>query len=220
MLSQFGMVVASNSVVAGIDLAALLPRWFTVRRGGYFTIIFVFVMQPWSLINSASNFLTVVGSFNVFLGPLMGIMFADYFLIRKRTIKLTDLYGDSPSSIYWYNRGWNLRAVVSWTLGAWMFIPGLAQRTVAPDEIWAGWTRLYQLSWFVGCLVSGLIYLALHQFWPMPEVLTVDDLDYFGTFGDAPVLREVAELHDGSMIGSMSKTVGEKLGPDEKAQIV
>ncbi|KAK1706755.1 permease for cytosine/purines, uracil, thiamine, allantoin-domain-containing protein [Colletotrichum acutatum] len=142
MLSQFGMVAASNCVVAGIDLAALLPPWFTIRRGGYFTTVFVFVlvMQPSSLLNSASNFLTVVGSFNVFLGPLRGIMFADYFLIRKRTMELTDMYGDSPDSIYWYNRDWNLRAAVSWVLGAWMFIPGLAQRATAPSEVQAGWT--------------------------------------------------------------------------------
>ncbi|KAK1637396.1 uracil permease [Colletotrichum phormii] len=212
ILSQFGMVVASNCVVAGIDLAALLPRWFTIRRGGYFTILFVFVMQPWSLLNSASNFLTVVGSFNVFLGPLMGIMFADYFLIRKRTIKLTDLYGDSPASIYWYTRGWNLRAAVSWVLGAWMFIPGLAQRAMAPSEVWAGWTRLYQLSWFVGCLVSGSIYLAFNRIWPIPEKQAVDDLDYFGTFGDAPV----AEL-DAS---SISEAVGEKSRAGQKVQIV
>ncbi|KAF4931496.1 Uracil permease [Colletotrichum viniferum] len=204
MFSQFGMVVASNCVVAGIDLAALLPRWFTVRRGGYFTIVFVFIMQPWALLNSASNFLTVVGSFNVFLGPLMGIMFADYFLLRKRTIKLTDLYGNSSGSIYWYTKGWNWRAAIAWCLGAWLFIPGLAQRAVAPSEVWAGWTRLYQLSWFVGCLVSGLIYLLLDYLWPMPEKQAVDDLDYFGTFGDAPVLRGMAEL---DAISTMSGAV-------------
>ncbi|KAI3541007.1 NCS1 nucleoside transporter [Colletotrichum filicis] len=57
-------------------------------------------MQPLSLLNSAGNFLTVVGSFNVFLGPLKGIMFADDFLIRKRTMELTGLdigtFGDAP----------------------------------------------------------------------------------------------------------------------------
>ncbi|UQC77494.1 NCS1 nucleoside transporter [Colletotrichum lupini] len=37
------------------------------------------------------NFLIVAGSFNVFLGPIKGIMFADDFLIRKRTMKLTGL---------------------------------------------------------------------------------------------------------------------------------
>lgn len=203
MLSQFGMVVASNSVVAGIDLAALLPRWFTVRRGGYVTVASVFVMQPWSLLNSATNFLTVVGSFNVFLGPLMGIMFADYFLLRKTNIKLTDLYGSGPQSIYWYARGWNWRAAIAWIAGVWFLLPGLAQRAVAPKDIWAGWTRLYQLSWFLGCLVSGLTYLALDYFWPVPERLAVDDMDYFGTFGEAPVLDGVGSPEEGSMRGSL-----------------
>jgi NCS1 family nucleobase:cation symporter-1 len=188
MLSQFGIVVASNLVVAGIDLAALLPRWFTIRRGAYFTILFVFIMQPWSLLNSATNFLTVVGSFNIFLGPLMGIMFADYFLLRKRTMKLTELYSSSPNSIYWYTKGWNWRAGVAWVSSVWYLLPGLAQRAIAPKEIWPGWTRLYQLAWFIGCLSSGLIYLALDYFYPMPEKLAVDDLDYFGTFGDPPVI--------------------------------
>ncbi|KAF6829998.1 NCS1 nucleoside transporter [Colletotrichum plurivorum] len=218
VLSQFGMVVASNCVVAGIDLAALLPRWFTVRRGGYFTVAFVFVVQPWSLLNSASSFLTVVGSFNVFLGPLMGIMFADYLLIRGRTMKLTDLYGDSPRSIYWYAGGWNWRAAAAWPLSAWLFVPGLVQRAVAPGESWAGWTRLYQLSWFVGCLTSGTIYLALDYFWPMPDRRAVDDADYFGTFGGAPVLRGMAmtDPERSSVAGSISMAVAVSAAADEK----
>ncbi|KAH6991421.1 uracil permease [Ilyonectria sp. MPI-CAGE-AT-0026] len=190
MFSQFGMVVASNLVVAGIDLAALLPRWFTIRRGGYATLLCAFIMQPWSLLNSATNFLTVVGSFNVFLGPLMGIMFADYFLLRKRTIKLTDLYGNSAQSIYWYSKGWNWRAPVAWILGVWFLLPGLAQRAVAPGGFWGGWTRLYQIAWFAGCFVSGILYLALDYMWPISDKLAVDDLDYFGTFGDLPVIVE------------------------------
>ncbi|KAI9367374.1 permease for cytosine/purines, uracil, thiamine, allantoin-domain-containing protein [Aspergillus egyptiacus] len=194
MFSQFGMVVASNLVVAGIDLAALLPRWFTVRRGGYFTIAFVFILQPWSLLNSATNFLTVVGSFNIFLGPLMGIMYADYFLLRRTTMKLTDMYGSTPSSIYWYWRGWNWRAGVAWILGVWYLVPGLAQRAMAPGEIWAVWTRLYQLAWFLGCASSGLIYIALDWWWPMPQKLAVDDIDHFGTFGDRPELDGVCPL--------------------------
>lgn len=182
------MVIASNAVVAGIDLAALLPRYFTLRRGGYFTIAFAFIMQPWQLYNSATNFLTVVGSFNVFLGPFMGIMFADYFLIRKRTMKLTDLFDESPSTLYWYAKGWNWRAAIAWVAGVWLLMPGLVQRGMAPTEIWPGWTHLYQLSWFVGCLIGGGVYLVLDFFWPMPGKTCVDDVDYFGTFDEMPVL--------------------------------
>lgn len=186
MFSQFGMVVASNSVVAGIDLAAILPRWFTIRRGGYFTIFFAFVMQPWSLLNSATSFLTVVSSLSVFLGPLMGIMFADYFLVRKTTIKLTALYDNSESSPYWYWKGWNWRAAIAWPTGVWFLMPGLVQKAIAPDAVWSGWTHLYQLSWYLGCLVSGGLYLLLDHFWPIRERLVTDDQDYFGTFDEVP----------------------------------
>lgn len=86
------MIVASNAVIAGIDLAALLPR--------YFTIAFAFIMQRWQLYNSATNILTVVGNLNVFLGPFMGIVFVDYFLICKRTMKLNDLLDESPTTLY------------------------------------------------------------------------------------------------------------------------
>ncbi|RBR24513.1 uncharacterized protein FIESC28_02709 [Fusarium coffeatum] len=211
MFSQFGMVVASNLVVAGIDLAALLPRWFTIRRGAYATLASAFIMQPWSLLNSATSFLTVVGSFNVFLGPLMGIMFADYFILRKRTIKLSELYSSSQESIYWYRKGWNWRAAISWILGVWFLLPGLAQRGMDPRGFWGGWTRLYQIGWFAGCFVSGAIFLGLDYFWPMPEKLAVDDVDYFGTFGDADVLRDVEEK------GSSSSLQDDKRKVDENA---
>ena len=62
-----------------------------------------------------------------------------------------------------------------------------------PKGFWGGWTRLYQIGWFAGCLVSGAIFLGLDYFWPMPEKLAVDDVDYFGTFGDADVLRGIEE---------------------------
>lgn len=66
-------------------------------------------------------------------------MFADCFLLRDITIKLTGIYGSGSQSIYWYTKGWNLRAAVAWGLGVWPFLPGLAQRAVAQD-VWPGWT--------------------------------------------------------------------------------
>lgn len=211
MFSQFGMVVASNLVVAGIDLAALLPRWFTIRRGGYATLASAFIMQPWSLLNSATNFLTVVGSFNVFLGPLMGIMFADYFILRKRTIKLSELYANSQESIYWYSRGCNWRAAVAWVLGVWFLLPGLVQRGMDPKGFWGGWTRLYQIGWFAGSFVSGAVFLGLDHFCPMPEKQAVDDVGYFGTFGDAGVLQGVGTERSSGSLNDDKMKVNQKV---------
>lgn len=72
------------------------------------------------------------------------------------------------------------------------------------------------MFWFVGCLVSGSTYLAFDSIGPMPEKPAVDDLDYFGTLGDAPVLRGVAELD----VSSISEAVGEKSRAGQKVQIV
>lgn len=150
ILSQFGIVVASNAVVAGIDLAALFPRYFTIRRGAYITVLLALIMQPWQLLNSASNFLTVVGGYSVFLGPFMGVQFADYFILRKRNLKLTDLYEMSPKSIYWYTNGVNWRAPVAFFSILWMLLPGFAEHVRKPKYTWAGWTQMYWIAWFLG----------------------------------------------------------------------
>ena len=181
VISQYGMVVASNAVVAGIDLAAIFPRWFTLRRGGYLTILFAFVMQPWRLLNGATNFLTVVGSFNVFLGPFMGIMFVDFYILRKRQVKLLHIYDVSSNSLYWYTRGLNWRAAIAWPAGFWFLLPGLAQRAIDSGATWEGWTQLYDISWFLGAIVSGLVYYAFDAWRPMPGKLEIDEYDAFAS---------------------------------------
>jgi NCS1 family nucleobase:cation symporter-1 len=206
-VSQFGIVVASNAVVAGIDLAAFFPRYFNIRRGGYLTVLFVLVMQPWQLLNSASIFLTVVGGYSVFLGPFMGVMFADYFLLRKRTLKLTDLYEMSPKSIYWYTNGVNLRAVVAFVMGLWILLPGFAEHVRKPKIVWEGWTHMYWMAWFLGCGVSGAGYVVLDLIWPMQHKTAIDDADYFGTFTESEVLDIESQ---GSNVEEVMNTFGLK----------
>lgn len=70
-----------------------------------------------------------------------------------------------------------------------MFLPGLAQRASAPKEFWGGWTRLYQMAWFVGCATAGAVYMALDYFWPIPDKLAVDDEDVFGTFEENAIIE-------------------------------
>lgn len=83
MIAQLGMVVAKNSVAAGIDLSGLFPRYFTIKRGMILMSILSFIVQPWTLLNDASKFLTVLVGYGVFIGPMTGVMFSDYFLVRK-----------------------------------------------------------------------------------------------------------------------------------------
>ncbi|EOO04154.1 putative uracil permease protein [Phaeoacremonium minimum UCRPA7] len=188
IVAQFGIAVAENALSNGIDLSAILPRYFTLRRGGYLTAAMAFVMQPWQLLNGASKFLTVIGGYGVFLGSMTGVMFADYYIIRARRLKLTDLYESSRRSIYWYWKGINWRAAIAWTMGTWALLPGFIQRIQDPAVEVPGWSNLYYVAWPLGCGAAVVTYCLLHLVWPIESPRVVDEVDYFGTFGSVDQL--------------------------------
>ena len=85
-----------------------------------------------------------------FLGPVAGIMICDYFVIRRRTLQVDDLY--LRGGIYEYAKGFNWRALIALALGAGTALAGLAVPSLR---------ALYDYSWFVGFAVSFVSYYAL-----------------------------------------------------------
>ncbi|TQN64041.1 Transporter aclS [Colletotrichum shisoi] len=216
VLAQLGIAVAENALSSGIDLSALLPRFFNLRRGGYLTAALAFVMQPWRLMNGASKFLIVMGGYGVFLGSMTGVMFADYYLVRARRLRLTHLYDATPESVYWFRRGVNWRAAVSWTLGTFCLLPGFVRRVRDPAAVeLPGWSHLYYLAWPLGCTLAGGTYWLLHGAFPIRDPRAVDDADYFGTFGPAETAAGVQVL-DGREEQTPSKASAE-VGEDKIA---
>ncbi|KKA25993.1 hypothetical protein TD95_002701 [Thielaviopsis punctulata] len=209
ILAQFGIAVAENALSNGMDLSGLLPRYFNLRRGGYLTAAVAFAVQPWKLLNGASKFLTIMGGYGVFLGSMTGVMFADYYLLRHQRLKLSSLYEMSDASIYWYWRGFNWRAAVSWVLGTWALLPGFVQRVRDPTVQLPGWSQLYYMAWPVGCFGAVAAYVALNLWFPVDYAADVDDHDYFGTFDveEAPVLwgEEVEGRSGDTMADSSAK---------------
>lgn len=55
-LAQLGTNIAANSVSAGTDLTALLPRFLNIRRGGYICAAVGLAMCPWWVIILVSPF--------------------------------------------------------------------------------------------------------------------------------------------------------------------
>ena len=146
IVAQIGQVVANNGMAAGIDLSALFPRFFTISRGRVLLCCLSYVVQPWQLLNGASKFLTVLGGYGVFVGPMTGVMFADYYFLRSRKLKLTDLYDSSTSSIYHYQHGVNWRSFIAWVMGVWINLPGFAEfvRFKATRRL-EGWSYMYYM---------------------------------------------------------------------------
>jgi len=88
--------------------------------------------------------------YSALLGPIAGVMIADYFLVRKSQLKLDDLY--RRGGLYEYTNGVNLRAVSALVAGIGIALLGLAVPALR---------LLYDYAWFVGFAVSGVVYLML-----------------------------------------------------------
>jgi NCS1 family nucleobase:cation symporter-1 len=71
--------------------------------GGLITAVLGALMMPWKLIGSSSGFIfTWLVGYSALMGPVIGIMMADYFIIRRRQLSIDDLYSSSPAGAYWY----------------------------------------------------------------------------------------------------------------------
>jgi NCS1 family nucleobase:cation symporter-1 len=154
--------VAANVVSPSNDFSNLNPRLISFRTGGMITGVVGVLLMPWKLLSDFSAYIFgwLVG-YSGLLGPIAGVMIADYFLIRRSRLKVDDLY--RRNGIYEYDNGVNLRAVMALASGIVVALLGLV---IPPLRL------LYDYAWFVGFGVSGLMYVALMRGAEAPADLT------------------------------------------------
>jgi NCS1 family nucleobase:cation symporter-1 len=111
------------------------------------------LMMPWKLLSDLSAYVFgwLVG-YSALLGPIAGVMIADYFVIRKARLSVGDLY--RRNGVYEYDNGINGRAVIALVAGIAVALLGLAI---------PGLRLLYDYAWFVGFGVSGAVYVLMMQ---------------------------------------------------------
>ena len=141
--------ICGNAVAGGIDLAGLFPRYINIRRGAIITFLAAWVVQPWQLINKAPTFLAILSSFSVFLAPFIGIMACDYYLLRKRRIRLSHLYKTHDSSYYFW-KGVNWRAIPAWICGWAPTIGGLVVTVRGDVNPSKALVQLYYMAFLIG----------------------------------------------------------------------
>lgn len=165
--SQISVNLAQNSISCGMDLAALVPKYIDVARGGIIMCIIGYLLNPWRFVNQAGTFITVLNSFGMFVAPLAGVNAIDFWAVRKRNWRVPDLYIGNSQSIYWYTAGWNWRALAAWVLTIWPSFPGFIAGTTG-GETALGWRRTFQVSWVVGFMGGGFVYYIICLVFPPP----------------------------------------------------
>lgn len=189
VICQIAINSVDNAYSTGMDLAGLLPRWINIRRGAYIGLILSIAMCPWELLSSAATFISVLSAYSVFLGPLIGIHICDYWILRQRRVKLSDLYHARPDGLFYYYHGINPRAFIAWACGFASQLPGFANAINHNIKVPVGCARLYYLAFLVGFAISFCVFWGLNTVWPMRGVGEIDTVDFFGTFSEDEAFR-------------------------------
>lgn len=161
-ISTLATNIAANIVSPANDFANISPSKINFRIGGYITGVLGILIFPWKLIADPTGYIfTWLIAYSSLLGPIGGIMIADYYFIRKQQLVVDDLY--KLKGIYTFSNGFNRIAVVALLLGILPNVPGfLLQVKLISNTAFPEWiSHLYNYAWFVGFFLSGVSYWLL-----------------------------------------------------------
>lgn len=150
--------LAANVVAPANDFSNVSPSRISFRGGAMITAAVGIVMLPWRLYNDAAAYIfTWLIGYSTLLGPIAGIMIADYFILRRRILAADALY--RRGGPYEYTRGVNWIAMIALVLGILPNLPGFLS-VIGAMQASPAMVGIYNWAWFVGFAVSGAAYLA------------------------------------------------------------
>lgn len=139
--------IAANVIAPANAIANLFPKQVSHRTGGLITALIGILLCPWWAIDAISPILLFISGL---LGPVLGVLLSDYYLVRRRRLDVTALF--DPNGQYSFTKGWNVNAFIAMGLGMALALIGFL---VPALEF------LYTLSWFIGFGVSFLAHWLL-----------------------------------------------------------
>ncbi|MBI3878522.1 MAG: NCS1 family nucleobase:cation symporter-1 [Verrucomicrobia bacterium] len=159
--------IAANVVSPANDFSNLAPQKISFRLGGLITGIVGIVMMPWKLVADPSGYIfTWLIGYSALLGPIGGIMIADYFVWRRRKLNVAALY--SPDGEYTYSGGFSWAAIIALLAGALPSLPGFLAnvKLLDPASVPPMLLGVYSYAWFAGFAIAFVVYLALRKIAP------------------------------------------------------
>ena len=149
-VATLGINVVANFVSPAFDFANVFPRSIDFKKGGYIAALIALVLYPfapWE--GGAAQFVNFIGST---MGPIFGVMMADYYLIRKGHLHVEALYDENGE--FRFSGGWNIKAFIA------AGIAGIFS-TILPffTTVLPPWWGIY--GWFFGVVIAAVVYLVI-----------------------------------------------------------
>jgi len=159
--------IAANVVSPANDFAHLAPRHITFRIGGFITGILGIVMMPWKLVADPNGYIfTWLIAYSALLGPIGGIMIADYFIVRHRQLNVPALY--DPAGAHKFCNGFSFVALFALGVAVLPSLPGFLVQVHLIDGTGMSpfLLGLYNYAWFVDFGLAFVLYVVLRKLTP------------------------------------------------------
>lgn len=148
-----GINMVANFIPPAYDLANLFPNHINFRRGGLITaVIAFFVGALWLSVISKIGIVGFVNVVGAIIAPFFGILVIDYYIIRRQHINMNDLFSAQPTGAYYYNKGWNVRGLIAFAIGALFSVA-----TVLVPSM----TKFEGYGFLLGAALGGIVYWLL-----------------------------------------------------------
>jgi len=153
MIITLTTTVAANVVAPSNAFSNLMPGKITFKTGVIITVVLSVLYRPWWIFGGAGAYIFGwLGTYGTILAPIAAIFVADYYLVKNKQIDVKALFqGDEGR--YWYQGGFNVRAIVAWVAA--FALPILDQFT----GTFGGWISAngYIFSFVVALVVYQLL---------------------------------------------------------------
>lgn len=161
--------IAANVVAPANGFSNVSPKRISYRAGVIITCVLAVLYRPWWIFGGAGSYIFGwLGTYGAILAPIAAIFIADYYIVKKRTIDVMALFQGSGGR-YWYQGGWNIRAIIAWILA---FILPLLGNTIMKDVYIL---HLIAVNGYVFGFVVGLIAYILLMKGEKSSFLTTEE---------------------------------------------
>lgn len=163
--SAVGINIILNFVSPAYDIANVNPKRLSFRHGGVITAVLALLIMPWKIYSSPVAVNLFVGGVGALMGPLFGVIIADYYIIRKAQVDVDELYRAETDTRYFYTRGTNMNTVIA-------LVPASVITLVI--ALLPAFSAMAPFSWPIGTTLGAILCVAVNRVRPNSRARAID----------------------------------------------
>jgi NCS1 family nucleobase:cation symporter-1 len=156
VIATVGINIVANFISPAFDFSNVAPQKISWRMGGMIAAVGSILLTPWNWYSDPDAIFWTLGLLGALIGPLFGILIADYYIIRKQHVIVDDLFTLDENGEYFYTKGYNPAAVYAVVLSGAVAILSVVIPKLVDVVTW-----LPDYSWFLGCGLGFVSYWLL-----------------------------------------------------------